>query len=202
MGAELVLVRHGWTDWNDEGRYQGQDGPGLNNQGQAQVQAVARQLAGRPAQALYSSDLARALETAQAIAEAASLPLHTDPRLREIHQGVWQGMLFDDIQARYSADLQRFRADPVHHSPPGGETLAQLARRFTAALDDYAVRHAGSRVIVVTHKLPIALVRCMATNRPPAEVWDAIPDNAQTISLVWPLRQGVPEVEVWLAQGG
>jgi broad specificity phosphatase PhoE len=200
MSAELILVRHGRTDWNDEGRYQGQDGPGLNAEGRAQARATARKMAGREAVAVYTSDLERARETARIITEALNLPLRADPRLREIHQGVWQGMLFDHIQAEYAEALSRFNKNPVNNSPPGGETLAQLARRFTTALDDFAQSHPEGQVIVVTHKLPIAIVRCMAAGRPPTDVWDAFPDNAQALTFRWPLEVGVSDPECWLAQ--
>lgn len=199
MSADLVLVRHGRTDWNDEGRYQGQDGPGLNEKGRVQARVTARLLVDRPVAVVYTSDLERALETAHIIAEALNSPLRVDPRLREIHQGIWQGMLFDDIQAAYAQALERFRKDPVNNAPPGGETLAQLARRFTAALTDIANRHPADRMVVVTHKLPIAIVRCMAASRPPSDVWDAIPDNAQALTFRWPLDAGAGDPERWLA---
>ncbi len=191
--TELVLVRHGRTAWNDEGRYQGQDGPGLNAQGRAQAAATARALAqGPPAAALYSSDLPRALETAHIIGGVLGLPVQADPRLRELHQGAWQGMLYPDIQARYGQELQRFRADPWRYGPPGGETLAHLLERLAAALDDIATRHPHARVIVVTHKLPIAALRCLEAGRPLSAVWDAIPQNAEAVVFPWPLRQPHP----------
>jgi probable phosphoglycerate mutase len=198
MSTELVLVRHGQTDWNSEGRYQGQAGPGLNDAGREQARSTARELASMHINALYTSDLRRALETAHIIADTLDVSLRTDPRLREINQGVWQGMLFADIQARYGEDLRRFRHNPVENSPPGGETVAQLAHRVTAALDDIAAHHPEGHVVVVTHKLPIALIRCMATGRPPEEVWNAIPENAQAVIFKWPLQTGIPDPDVWL----
>ncbi len=189
MGTDLLLVRHGQTDWNVEGRYQGQDGPGLNEAGRAQAEAVARELAVARPDALFSSDLPRALETAQIIGRTVGLSVQLEPRLREIHQGIWQGMLYSDIQQRYGEALRRFREDPLHSPPPGGETLAQLKARITAALDDIAARSPASRVIVVTHKLPIALLRCMEAGCPFDRVWQMIPGNAQVITLHWPLER-------------
>ena len=189
MGTDLLLVRHGQTDWNVEGRYQGQDGPGLNAAGRAQAEAVARELAAARPEALFSSDLPRALETAQIIGRIVGLPVQLEPRLREIHQGIWQGMLYSDIQRQYGEALRRFREDPLHSPPPGGETLARLKARIIAALDDIAARRPDSRVVVVTHKLPIALLRCMEADCPFDRVWQMIPDNAQVITLRWPLER-------------
>jgi broad specificity phosphatase PhoE len=201
MGCELVLVRHGRTDWNDLGRYQGQEGPGLNTLGQRQAGIAAKELSASSAQGLYASDLPRALETAQIIGEALNLLVRTDRRLREIHQGKWQGMLFEDIQEQYPQALQRFRSDPIHNSPPGGETVGELARRFVAALDDIAGKHRDQRILIVTHKLPMAIVKCMAAAKPPREVWENIPENAQVLPFWWPLERGVMDVEGWLSLG-
>ncbi len=202
MSTELILVRHGQTDWNVEGRYQGQAGPGLNERGRRQALEAARKLAGTPVEAVYTSDLPRAFETARIIADVLGAPVYPDERLRELHQGVWQGMLFSDIQTRYAETLRNFREDPVHHSPPGGETVAQLARRITNALDDIASRHPGKRVVVVTHKLPIAIIRSMVAGNPPHEVWNAIPENAQAIIVSWPLQTAsARQPDAWLAGG-
>lgn len=202
MGIELVLVRHGRTDWNDQGRYQGHEGPGLNALGRRQAKSAAKELSPSPVQALYSSDLPRAVETAQIIGDALDLTVCTDPRLREIHQGKWQGMLIDDIKVQYAQTLSRYISDPVHNSSPGGETMADLARRFVAALDDIAAKHQDQRIVIVTHNLPMAIVSCMVAAKPPREVWGAIPENAQVLSFWWPLERGVTDIEAWLSYGG
>lgn len=196
MTARLILIRHGRTDWNDEGRYQGQMNPGLNTTGRQQAHNTARQVAPLKPAAIYSSDLARALETAQIIGEALAMDVTTDRRLRELMQGKWEGMLYADIQQQYAAELQQFQADPLRHGPPEGENLAQLLRRVIAALDDIARQHKHQSVLVVTHKLPIAGLRCMLEGRHPAEVWDAIPENAQFVPFDWTAGELTPP-EAW-----
>lgn len=200
MGSQLILIRHGRTDWNDQGRYQGHDGPGLNTFGRRQAEEIAKELSPSSIFALYSSDLPRAIETAEIIGDALNLTVFTDPRLREIHQGKWQGMLIDDIKTHYYETLKRYYLDPAHNSPPGGEMMADLARRFVAALDDIAAKHRGQQVVIVTHNLPMAIVSCMNAGKPPKEVWGAIPENAQKLHLYWPLENGVADVEAWLSQ--
>ena len=95
--TEIWIVRHGQTDWNVEGRYQGQADRPLNAVGLAQAQQAAEQLRGRDFAAIYSSDLQRARVTAEIIAGQLGLPVQVDRRLREVNQGEWEGLLTADI---------------------------------------------------------------------------------------------------------
>lgn len=189
MTATLILMRHGQTDWNVEGRYQGQSNNPLNELGRQQAHQAAAALQGVKIEHIYSSDLLRAQQTAQIAADLLHLPVTVDARLREIHQGKWQGMLYADIQRDFAQELQRFREMPLKYSPPSGETLAEVATRFFAALDEISTVHTQGNVIIVTHKLPIALVRCHTENIPLARVWDALPANAEHQQIVWPFPE-------------
>lgn len=181
-----VLVRHGATDWNRDGRYQGQADPPLNEQGLAQADQLARQLASQPIEALYSSDLRRARDTAERIGRALGLPVRIDPRLREIHQGAWEGMLVDDIAARYPAEWQAIQDDPLHARAPGGESVAEVARRAMDCLEDLAARHPLGPVAIVSHGLTLACLLCQARGLPLVEARRHIPNNGEPIELVWP----------------
>ncbi len=202
MTTDLILIRHGETDWNIEGRYQGQAGLGLNSRGRAQALKAVASLSGIAVDAIYASDLERACETADIIARALRLPVTLDARLREIHQGDWQAVLYADIQAQYPTELQQFRSDPLHHAPPGGETLTALAVRVIAALEDISRQHPAQRVVIVTHKLPIALIRCVTEGRHACEVWNAIPGNAQSLRLRWHKDCSETIFQQWLAAAG
>lgn len=127
--TQLILIRHGETDWNVEGRWQGQADVPLNERGRAQAVQLAQELKDDGIDAIYSSDLIRALETAEKLSEATKLSVQIDRRLREIHQGEWQGMLVSEIQTRYADRFARRRDDPLHIAPPGGETVAQVKTR-------------------------------------------------------------------------
>lgn len=174
----LYLIRHGETPWNVEGRYQGQLDPPLSEKGQQQAQATAKKLATTAFAAIYSSDLARAKQTAQALAVVTGLPVHLDPRLREINQGRWQGVLIDDIRAGWPAEIHGWETDPWRYYPPGGETLPEVQRRLFAAIDDIVARHPYDHVAVFTHKLPIALLKIKYKHYPAEEIWSLLPANA------------------------
>ena len=173
----LYLIRHGETPWNVEGRYQGQLDPPLNERGRQQAQETARRLAPLGFEAIYSSDLKRAFQTAEALARETGLPIQIDPRLREINQGQWQGVLIDDICARWPQELHSWRHEPWQHQPPGGERLEQVQARLFAAIDEIVARHPQGPMAIFSHKLPIALLKIRYQGCPPGELWSLLPAN-------------------------
>ena len=146
----LDCVRHGESSYNAEGRIQGQANIPLSPLGRLQSQAAGRALAGLPIEAIYSSPLARAAETAAAIAEVLKLPVTTVDDLKEIHAGIFQGLKWADIEALHPDLAQGW----LHQEPdfviPGGESRRALMERGRAALS--AIRETGPRqVVVVSH---------------------------------------------------
>lgn len=174
----LYLIRHGETPWNVVGRYQGQLDPPLTPKGRRQAEATAAELAPLGFEAIYSSDLARAKQTAQALVKKTGLPLRLDPRLREINQGQWQGVLIDDIRARWPDEIRGWEQDPWQHHPPGGETLQQVQARLFAAIDEIVAQHPQGPVAVFSHKLPIALLKIRFQGCPAEKIWSLLPANA------------------------
>jgi len=179
----LYLIRHGETDWNVERRWQGHADVPLNERGLQQSAHIAQQLAGAGLTAIYSSDLQRALDTARALSAATGLPVQTDPRLREINQGEWQGLLAEDVEARYGDILRRRRLNPLDAGPPGGETVKQVLDRVIAAIDEIRRHHPLERVAVVSHGFALALVRVHYQDYPFSEVWKLIPPNDQWLEM-------------------
>jgi broad specificity phosphatase PhoE len=158
--THLILIRHGETDWNVEGRYQGQADPPLNHRGLAQAHQLAVSLRDVPLDVLVTSPLSRAYQTAAILAEIlGGLPLHVDPRLMEIHQGDWQTRLRSEIEALYPDLFQRWETEPWEITPPGGEHLRQVQARVYAALDDLLAQYQGQTIGLVTHRIPIALIK-------------------------------------------
>jgi probable phosphoglycerate mutase len=181
--TRLILIRHGQTDWNVEGRYQGQVDIPLNEHGREQAAQIARALSGANLAAIYASDLARAGETAKALAEAAGLQVRVDPRLREINQGRWEGRLFDEIRAEYPEELKRRRENPLAFAPPGGETVGQVKERVLAAIADVVHRHPTQSVAIVSHGLALALVRAYYGDYPAGKIWDLVPGNGEIVEI-------------------
>lgn len=155
----IVVIRHGETDWNIEGRYQGQADPPLNSRGIQQAYQLAGQLAQEDINDLYTSPLARAKETALILSRELDIQIQEDPRLMEIHQGDWQTRLRSEIESLYPDLFQEWQADPWQVTPPGGEHLQEVQQRVNAALDDIIHRHNGERIGIVTHRIPILLIK-------------------------------------------
>jgi broad specificity phosphatase PhoE len=181
--THLYLVRHGQTDWNLEGRWQGHADVPLNMQGRQQAVQIASALADTGLAAIYSSDLQRALDTAQVIAAATGLQVRIDPRLREINQGEWQGMLATDIEARYGELLRQRKVNPLSVAPPGGESVQQVRDRVVAAIEAIRQHHPHQRVAVVSHGFALAMVQMHYLNYPLSQVWSLIPPNDRWVEL-------------------
>lgn len=181
--TRLHLVRHGQTDWNLEGRWQGQADVALNDRGREQAQLSAQKLAAIPLEAIYTSDLVRAVETAREIARLNPAPLWLEPRLREIHQGEWQGLRVEEIQARFAQAYNRRRLDPLAVAAPGGETTQQVRDRALAAVRDLVARHPQGNVAVVSHGYTLAVLLTHFQKLPFERVWEQVPKNGEITVL-------------------
>jgi probable phosphoglycerate mutase len=153
--TNIVLIRHGETAWNAERRLQGHLDIALNAEGQRQAGAVAAALAGEHLDAIISSDLQRALQTAQAVAAAHRLPVRTDSALRERCFGGFEGLLYADIEQRFPAEFAAWQARDVDAPmPPGArsaETFRQFYQRAVAAILGWASAFPGQSIALVAH---------------------------------------------------
>jgi len=177
--TQLLLIRHGQTDFNDEGRLQGQLDIPLNKHGVEQARRTAQALKGAKIHAIYSSDLQRARATARELAEITGLPVRIDPRLREVHLGDWQGKLAKDVQADESDLYWHRRKYPAAVAPPGGETALQVQERLLAAISDIVERHPDETVAIVSHGFAIAVMLAYFRDVPMSQVWSLVPENGQ-----------------------
>jgi broad specificity phosphatase PhoE len=126
----LILIRHGATEWNLAGRYQGQTDVPLGELGRAQAESVARRLRDEPITAVFCSDLSRARETAQIILSGRSVPITPTRDLREMSWGAWEGLKGSEAAERYAFDWAAWCRDPVNERPTGGgESFGELAIR-------------------------------------------------------------------------
>ena len=172
--GRLLLVRHGETPWNAEGRWQGQTDVPLSPRGRCQAAALARVLAADTVHALYASDLWRARETALILAKPLGLPVHTEPRLREMAFGHWEGLTYDEIEQRDAKTLTAWYADPLQVAPPGGETLAQVSERVQAVLTCLVSFCQEHTAVLVAHGGPLRVLLCLALGLPPQAHWQFV----------------------------
>jgi len=151
--TEIHLIRHGQTDWNASGRWQGHADPELSELGREQARQLAEQLEAKRFEVdrVIASDLARAVQTARALSERFDVPLQTLSDLRELHIGRWTGLVREEIAELDLETLEAFEAGDVRVRPGGGETRAEIRVRARRALERLVEAHAGERLLVVTH---------------------------------------------------
>jgi probable phosphoglycerate mutase len=149
--TRVVAIRHGETAWNVDTRIQGQLDIGLNGTGRWQAHRLALAMADERLDAVYSSDLYRAWDTARALADGAGLQVRTDEMLRERGFGVFEGLTFKEIEVRFPDQSRRWRQRDASFGPPGGETLADFFERAVSSVAAIAARHRGGHIAVVTH---------------------------------------------------
>jgi probable phosphoglycerate mutase len=158
--TQLVLTRHGETDWNSAGRWQGHSDTPLNDEGRRQARALAETLDG--VDVVYSSDLARARETAEIVAERLALPIRLDPRLRERGFGAWEGLTNDEIELRFPDTHRLWRAG-AGFGAEDAEPFEAFAARIHAFLEDLLLAHAEETVLVVAHGGSIRVIYALAS---------------------------------------
>ena len=183
--TRLILVRHGETDLNTENRMQGQSDPPLNARGRAQAEAVGRRLAGEALQVAIASDLQRAWETATIITAGSSVSLSAEPRLREMSFGDWEGLTYEQIQARDPDVLARWGADVLGFTPPGGENLRQFAKRVGPVLEALIQEHEDETLLLVAHGGSLQLLIALALGLSPEKYWQFYlsPGSVSEVSL-------------------
>ena len=190
----LWLVRHGQTDWNLEGRYQGHADPPLNAAGLAEAERAARAFTGMEVDAVITSDLQRAVQTAAAISKQVGVPYRTDTRLREVDLGDWEGCLFPEIQARYPEMVEARKREPIDFRPPGGESLREVAHRVWEVADEIAIRYPGKRVVLVSHGLALAALLVRSLGEDLGAAFGHVPPNAVPQHVTW--KAGTQSVNV------
>jgi probable phosphoglycerate mutase len=149
MTTAVCFVRHGETEANVTDRLQGQTDVPLNANGLAQAELIAGRLKDEPFDVIYSSDLSRALVTAEKI--ASGRPVIQSTELREWFFGDWQGMTLQEITARYPEEFQLFKQGSLDFVPPGGESSLEFLNRAERFMQMLAEKHAGQKILCVSH---------------------------------------------------
>ena len=188
--VEIILVRHGETDWNNDRRFQGQVDLPLNKTGLAQGKALAEQLKNEKFDRLITSSLQRAKVTAEMIVDAnPNAPqLEVDPRLIETGFGEWEGLDHETIKNKYPGQLDRWHTDP-DFIPPQGESFSQTMSRLDGFLVDLYHSSQDQRVLLVAHGCTFQSLICQAMRIRPAVWWPFMLYNA-SISEIWLKENG------------
>src|SRR4051812_39238986 len=165
QSTRLCLVRHGETAWNAEGRVQGQLDVPLNATGLAQARAVAAVLKNESFTAIYSSDLIRAQQTAQPVADLLKKKVVLDEKLRERHYGAFQGMTYAEAKAQLPEGYARFRARDPEYDFASGESLRDFSGRSLLFIREAVQKHEGENLLLFTHGGVLEMVYRHATGR-------------------------------------
>lgn len=149
--TRIYLVRHGETAWNAGGKFQGHSDVPLSDRGREQAKALASRLKSLKIDAFYSSDLSRARETAEILAEPHQGTVFYLPELREINFGLWEGLTFKEIAETYSELSAQWWTTPLTTQIPSGESLQQVVDRCSKAITDIVTGHPGATIVIAAH---------------------------------------------------
>lgn len=205
MGTVLYLIRHGRTIGGQEKRYKGHLDVPLSEEGESQIRSVATRISeelarggdvqpapGETLDAVYCSDLSRAVRSAEIIAEQFRLSPIQVAELRERSFGLWEGMSFDEIQAAYPEEFGAWVRDPFSFSPLGGESTDSVRERVMPAVERIAGRHEGGRVAVVSHGGVTRVILCELLCIPLRNIF-RLEQNFGCLNVVV-FRDGIPMV--------
>ncbi len=175
--VRIILVRHGETTWNIEGRYQGQEDTPLSQRGMEQGKLLAQCLAKVPIDLCISSPLKRSYQTCQMCASFHNLPVQSDERLLEINHGAWEGTLAEEIQRNYPVEFSQWHSEPHLVQMPGGETLDDVRLRARTAFDEYALKYDNKTILVAAHDAVNKAIICDLLDLDMSHFWQIKQDN-------------------------
>lgn len=167
----IFLIRHGETEWNLQGKLQGNSEVRLTSEGVRQARLLAEHLPFQHVDTIYSSDLSRAVETATILAKHFNLPVKKVPELREANFGDWEGRLIRELAEESPNDFGKFFIDPERCHPPHGETFLECQARVMNVIRDIIAEHENQNVMVVSHGAAIRLIIGAALDMPIHKIW-------------------------------
>ena len=169
--TEIIIIRHGETKWNQTGRFQGHSDVPLSETGRAQAEALGRNLALDHVDAIYASDLIRAMETAAPLAARFGLTVTSDPLLRELNFGAWEGRSFSDVNAENPDAMKQFYNDPERADIPHSEPFPDFQKRVAGRVRAIAAEQRGKRVVIVSHGASIRILLTDILAMPIRSIW-------------------------------
>ncbi|HPD97868.1 MAG TPA: histidine phosphatase family protein [Synergistales bacterium] len=178
----IFLIRHGETDWNREGRFQGKMDIPLNSLGREQAGAAAKALESAAIDRVVSSPLSRAFDTAQAAASRNSFSIEMHSGFREIDHGLWEGHTADQVENLWPGMLGTWHSHPEKVIMPEGESLENVQNRAWTALED-VIAAPGERVALFSHDAVIKVLLCQILGCPLSSFWQFRIANASITLL-------------------
>lgn len=181
----LIIVRHGESEWNKIGRYQGQEDAPLSDLGRQQADALAQRLKREKLDAIFASPLQRAANTARAIAEFhPDVPFYTENALLEIHHGDWQGLYSKDVKERYGPELREWQLYPTRSQMPNGESFSNILKRVVDFKEKLELQYPDKTLLLSTHDVVVKIL-----------VADALGINMDRINRLWITNASISVIE-------
>ncbi|NOK62898.1 MAG: histidine phosphatase family protein [Chloroflexi bacterium AL-W] len=181
----LLIIRHGESEWNRQGLYQGQYDAPLSELGLRQADALGQRLANEPIFAMYTSPLQRAAKTAEAVARYhPDAPFHTETALLEINHGQWEGLTSAQVEERFGAGLQEWRVHPTRAQMPDGESFSNILKRVLDFRDQLYEQYPEQNILVSTHDVVVKIL-----------VADALGMNMDRINRIWVTNASISVIE-------
>lgn len=181
----LIIIRHGESEWNRIGRYQGQADAPLSELGTRQAEALANRLRNEPIHTIFTSPLQRARRTAEAVARHhANVPFTVEPALLEIDHGDWQGLMSNEVMERFGPGLLEWRQHPTRSQMPNGESFSNILKRVLDFKERLYAQYANRNVLVSTHDVVVKIL-----------VADALGMDMDRINRIWVTNASVSVIE-------
>lgn len=169
--TKVIFIRHGQTEWNVTGRYQGQSDVQLSEEGRQQAVKLAENFPVGKVDAIYASDLQRAMVTAETIAKKFDLKVQAEPAFRELSFGDWEGLTYQQIVDKWEDAMANFLQHPDILEIPGGESFPQVQKRAVKRLDELIQKHDGQTIVVVAHGAVLRTMLTAALHMPLQYLW-------------------------------
>lgn len=169
--TKVIFIRHGQTEWNVNGRYQGQSDVQLTAEGVRQAQKLAADFPVEKIEAVYASDLQRAMVTAGIVADRFGLQVQPEPAFRELSFGKWEGLTYEQIVSQWKDAMENFLQHPDILEIPDGESFPAVQKRAMARLEELVRQHEGQTIAVVAHGAVLRTILAAALHMPLQYLW-------------------------------
>ncbi len=193
--VKVVFVRHGQTEWNVSGRYQGQSDVALSAAGIEQAEKLAANFPVEHIDAIYASDLIRARVTAETVAKRFGLGVNLEPAFRELSFGDWEGLTYEQIVASWPDAMENFLAHPDILDIPHGESFPEVQQRAMSRLQELIQKHEGQTIMVAAHGAVLRTMLTAALHMPLQYLWSIRQFNT-AVNIVRYDAEGNPTVEL------